>query len=156
MMEAANMRVAKINPYKDFGSFNDRINKFLNFPALSDFFAETEDLTPHKWAPAVDVTANDDAYIVRADIPGVKKEDLKVDITNNTLTIKGERKKEEKIEEDKYVLIERSYGSFSRSFTLPPNVDVAKIKANYDNGVLDLILPKKEDSKPKEIAIEVK
>jgi len=150
------MIVARINPWQDFGSLNDRINKLLNFPALTGFFTETEDLSPHKWAPAVDVTANDDEYIVRADIPGVKKEDLKVDITNNTLTIKGERKKEEKVEEDKYVLVERSYGSFSRSFKLPSNVDVAKIKANYDNGVLDLILPKKEDSKPKEIAIEVK
>lgn len=149
------MKLARIEPWDDLNTLHERMNKIFKFPAVKSYFDDVEPLAHGKWAPAVDVSENESEYIVKADLPGISKEDMTVDISDNVITIKGERKHEEKVEEDKYVLVERSYGTFTRSFSLPQNVDAEGIKANYADGVLELKLPKKEESKPKQIKVNV-
>ena len=117
--------------------------------------AEGEELERGTWAPAVDIHETEDSYVVKADLPGMNKDDIKVDLRDNTLTISGEKKFEEKASKDNYIRMERAYGTFVRSFTLPPNVDAQKIQAKFKDGVLELTLPKKEDAKPKQISINV-
>jgi len=108
------------------------------------------------WMPAVDIHETADSIVLRADVPGMSKDDIKVVVHENTLTLKGERKSEKKEEKASYYRMERACGSFYRSFSLPSMVDAAKIKAAYTNGVLEIVLPKMEEAKPKEIAIDVK
>jgi HSP20 family protein len=108
-----------------------------------------------EWAPAVDVAENKDQITIKADIPGMDKKDIKVVVHENTLTLKGERKSEKTEEGTNYYRVERTNGSFYRSFSLPSKVDAGKIKANYQNGVLEIVLPKVEEAKPKEIDVSV-
>lgn len=107
------------------------------------------------WRPNVDVYETEESYVLKADIPGMNKEDIKIDVNDGTLTFKGEKKLEEKTENENYVRVERSYGAFTRSFTLSDNVDAENIQASYKDGVLEITLRKKEEAKPKEINIEV-
>ncbi len=106
-------------------------------------------------SPSVDIFEDKDEVVVKAEIPGMVKEDVDVNITENTLTISGEKKKEEKVEKKDYYRIERSCGSFSRSFQLPSNVRTEKAKATFKNGVLEIRLPKTEEAKKKEIKIKI-
>ncbi len=105
------------------------------------------------WAPAVDVSENENEILVKADLPGLRKEDITVSLNDGVLTIKGERKYEDEKKEKNYHRIERAYGVFERSFNVGNSVDAAKIKANYKDGVLDLVLPKTESAQPKQITI---
>jgi HSP20 family protein len=105
------------------------------------------------WAPAVDIFENGDDLVIRAEIPGVEKDDVDISVRNNSLTLRGERKREQEINDDNAYRLERSYGNFVRSFTLPRTVDSSRISAKYSNGVLDIILPKAEEAKPKRIEI---
>jgi len=107
------------------------------------------------WMPAVDIHETTDNIVLRADLPGMNKDDVKVVVHDNMLTLKGERKSEKKEERASYYRMERVCGSFYRSFSLPSMVDASKIKAGYTNGVLEIVLPKVEEAKPKEIAIDV-
>ncbi|HXO44857.1 MAG TPA: Hsp20/alpha crystallin family protein [Candidatus Cybelea sp.] len=107
------------------------------------------------WAPAVDIYETENELVVKADLPDVSEKDLDVRIENNTLTIRGERKFEKKVEEENYLRVERTYGSFSRSFSLPNTVNSEAIKADYKNGVLTVELPKRAESKPKQIKVNV-
>jgi HSP20 family protein len=109
---------------------------------------------PVAWHLALDVIENDNEYVVKASVPGLKPEDLDITYDNKVLVIKGEMKEEKDIEEGSYQLRERRYGSFSRSLTLPSNVKADQIQASYTDGVLRLQLPKAEESKPKRIAIQ--
>ena len=109
-----------------------------------------------RWVPAVDISEDDDNLYVDVDVPGMKKEDIKVSLEHNVLSLKGEKKQEKEVKEENYHRWERCYGSFSRAFELPIPVEANKIKANYRNGVLHVELPKAEEVKPKEIPIEVK
>ena len=104
-------------------------------------------------SPAVDIYEDGDDVVVKAEIPGMKKEDIDVTITDNSLTISGEKKQEEEVKEKDYHRIERSYGSFSRSFRLPDNVKAGKAKASFKDGVLEIRLPKTKESKQKKIEI---
>ena len=108
------------------------------------------------WTPAVDIAERDDEYLVRMELPGVQKEDIRITIENNILTIRGEKKKEEKISEDDYRRVERSYGTFLRSFTLPIAVRSDKIEASSQDGIVTIRLPKAEEARPKQIAVQVK
>jgi HSP20 family protein len=141
------MRVQVWEPFKSFRPF------YRGLEGVFDDTAATA--TNGTWHPSVDVYENENAYVLKAELPGVNKEDIKLDINNNTLTLKGEKKFEEKTEKENYVRIERSYGSFTRTFMLPDKVDTENIKANYKDGVLEIVLPKKEEAKPKEIKVEV-
>ena len=107
------------------------------------------------WAPAVDVYDSKDNILVKADLPGLKKEEIDVTIHDNTLTIKGEKTQDEEVTEDDYVRTERFYGSFHRTITLPSDVDSTKAKAEYKNGTLELTLPKREEAKPKQITVDI-
>ena len=108
------------------------------------------------WLPAIDVVENQDDYVVKAELPGVNKNDVKITVQNDVLTIRGEKKSEKEEKENSYHRIERSFGVFQRSFTLPKSVKNEKIEASYDNGVLTVKLPKIEEAKPKEIEVKVK
>jgi len=114
---------------------------------------EESNLTP--WAPAVDIFETENELVVNADLPGVNPEDLDIRVENNIVTIRGERKFENKVNEENYLRVERAYGSFSRSFSLANSVNSEAIKADYQNGVLTLSIPKREEAKPKQIKVNV-
>jgi HSP20 family protein len=106
------------------------------------------------WRPAVDVVETKDAFLVKAEVPGVKAEDIQISLEGDTLTLTGERKQEKSVEEKGYTRVERAYGTFERKVLLPPSVDVDGVKASYENGVLEIRLPKKEEARPKRIAVQ--
>jgi len=108
------------------------------------------------WAPAIDVFEKDDRFVVKAELPGMKQEDIDVSVAGNRLTIKGERKAESKVEKEDYYYSERSYGSFSRSIDIPSHVDARKIEANYEDGVLEIDLPKTQRAKPQKVSVSAK
>jgi HSP20 family protein len=107
------------------------------------------------WAPAVDIYETEHELVVKADLPDIDPKDLDIRVENNILTIRGERKFEKQVNEDKYLRVERSYGFFARSFTLANTVNAEAIKADYQNGVLTLTIPKREEAKPKQIKVNV-
>ncbi|HMI54040.1 MAG TPA: Hsp20/alpha crystallin family protein [Candidatus Saccharimonadales bacterium] len=107
------------------------------------------------WAPAVDILETEHALVVEADLPDVNPEELDIRVENNILTIRGERKFEKTVKESNYLRVERSYGTFARSFSLPNTVKSEAIKADYQNGVLKLSIPKREEAKPKQIKVQV-
>jgi HSP20 family protein len=107
------------------------------------------------WAPAVDIHEAEDALVVKADLPGMKESDLDVRVENNTLTIRGERKFESEVKEENYLRVERSYGGFTRSFSLPNTIKSEGISATYENGVLAVKLPKREETKPRQVKVNV-
>jgi HSP20 family protein len=115
-----------------------------------------EPLSITAWTPSCDVYETDNEIVVKAEIPGMKKEDVKVSIEDNLLTLSGERKFEEETKRENYRRIERSYGAFTRSFTLPPSVDTKKVTAEFKDGLLEVKLPKLEAAKPKQVEIKVK
>jgi len=106
-------------------------------------------------SPNVDIYEKDDKYVIKAEVPGLKKEDIKIDLKDNVLTISGEKKYEDINEQDNYIRVERSYGKFTRRFNVPDNVNPDSVIADYKNGVLNLTLPKKKESLPKQIDVKV-
>ena len=108
------------------------------------------------WAPAIDVLEKEDGYLIKVELPGVKEEDVNVSVAGGTLTIEGEKKAESEVEKRGYYYSETSYGSFSRSITMPSIVDASKIEAHYDKGVLEITLPKAAEVKPKKITVAAK
>src|SRR5215467_7537955 len=144
--------MATLDRWEPFrGSYDSQLNRLF-----SDFFGRTsaeQNLTP--WVPAVDILENEHELVVKADLPDIKPEELDIRVENNILTIRGERKFEKKVEEKTYLRVERSYGSFSRSFSLANTVNTEAIKAEYKNGVLTLTVPKREEAKPKQIKVNV-
>jgi HSP20 family protein len=119
-------------------------------------FPPEESLSLTGWTPSCDVYETDNEIVVKAEIPGVKKDDVKVGIEDGVLSISGERKFEEETKKENYLRVERRYGSFTRSFTLPTIVDSSKVMAEFKDGLLKVTLPKREESKPKGVEVEVK
>ncbi len=115
-----------------------------------------EDFGLSLWTPAVDIAEQDNDYVVKVELPGMSKDDVKITLESNILTIRGEKKQEKDLKEENYHRIERSYGSFQRSFTLPTTVKSDKIDASYRDGILSITLPKMEEAKPKQIEVKVK
>jgi HSP20 family protein len=113
-------------------------------------------LFPSVWTPAVDIAEHDNEYVVKVELPGVSKDDVKITMQENILTIRGEKKEEKESKESNYHRVERSYGSFQRSFTLPTQVKSHKIEALYADGILVVTLPKAEEARPKQIEVKVK
>ena len=122
---------------------------------FTDLFGRSQESNLTSWAPAVDIYENEHELVVKADLPDVKPEDLDIRVENNILTIRGERKFEKKVDEKNYLRVERSYGSFARSFSLANTVNSEAIKADYKDGVLTLTIPKREEAKPKQIKVNV-
>lgn len=112
-------------------------------------------LTEEAWNPLVDIYETKDQLIVKAELPGIKPEEVEVNIVGDTLTLKGERKQEKGVSEEGYYRREQVYGAFQRSLTLPQTVDPGKVKATFKNGILEVVLSKKEEAKPKAIKVEV-
>ena len=143
--------MTRFEPFRGVFSLQDQINRL--FSETFDRSAEEGSLTP--WAPDVDIHETEHELVVKADLPGVKPEELDIRVENNILTIRGERKFEKKVNEDNYLRVERSYGSFSRSFSLANSVNTEAIRADYKDGVLTLSIPKREEAKPKQIKVQV-
>ena len=142
---------SRFEPFRGASSLQEQINRLFN-----DVFERPGDesnLT--SWAPAVDIFETEHELVVKADLPDVDPKDLDIRVENNILSIRGERKFEKKVSEDKYLRVERAYGSFSRSFSLANTVNSEAIKADYQNGVLTLTIPKREEAKPKQIKVNV-
>ena len=147
------MAIVRWEPFQDLFVTQDRFNRLFNatfFRAFGD-----EEGTTRTWAPAVDIFENDNNIVLKAELPGVDPKDVEVRVEDNTLYLKGERKFEKEVKEDNYHRIERSYGSFSRSFALPGSIDSDKVQAEYQDGILSLTIPKREEAKPKTIKINV-
>jgi HSP20 family protein len=115
-----------------------------------------DDAAPADWVPAVDITEQDDAYLVKMELPGVQKEDVKITLEANALTVRGEKKVEKESNKQNYHRVERSYGSFQRTFTLPSVVKSDKIDAVYKDGILSITLPKADEAKKVQIEVKVK
>ena len=143
--------ITRWDPFHNLSTLQEQVNRLFegSLPRQSDQSALTT------WAPAVDIYETENELVLKADLPDVNEKDLDIRIESNILTVKGERKFEEKVKEDNYLRIERTYGSFSRSFSLPSTVDSASIKAGYKNGVLTVELPKRAESKPRQVKINV-
>ena len=143
------------DPFRDLGTFENRLEKFLNRPSTAGNGGSKEAMTLTQWAPLVDITEDDKEYLLKAELPELKKEEVKVTVENGELTISGERKFEKEEKGKKYHRIERSYGSFLRSFTLPEGVSGEKVVADFSEGVLKVHLPKDEKAKPKSFEVKV-
>jgi HSP20 family protein len=143
--------LTEFHPFRGVPSLQSQINRL--FDGAFDRSSDEGNLTP--WAPAVDIFETEHNLIVKADLPDVKPEELDIRVENNILTIRGERKFEKKVNENNYLRVERSYGSFSRSFSLSNTVNTESIQAEYKNGVLTLSIPKREEAKPKQIKVRV-
>jgi len=122
--------------------------------AFSPALGENE-VSTRTWAPPVDIYENGDNLVLKAELPGVNPDDVEIRVEDNTLYLKGERKFEKEVKEQSYHRVERSYGTFTRTFSLPNSIDAVKVAANYQDGVLTLTMPKKEEAKPKTIKINV-
>jgi HSP20 family protein len=144
------------NPFREMESLQDEVNRLFNFSLgrwAGEGASQPSDVT---LVPAIDVSEHKNHVKISAELPGIDKKDLSVSMNGNTLIIKGEKKREHKSEEEGVTREERTYGSFYRAITMPPTIDTSKVEASYKDGVLSLTLPKKEEAKPKQIAIDVK
>jgi HSP20 family protein len=141
------------DPLREFAQLQDRINR-----VFSDSYGRSDEglMTSGNWAPPVDIYQNGDHEVVlRAELPGMTREDIDITVDNGTLTIRGEKKFSSEVKEESFHRIERRYGSFSRSFSLPQTVDTGKVGAEYKDGVLTVRLPLREEAKPRQIKVDV-
>jgi HSP20 family protein len=146
--------ITRWNPWKELEEMEKRLSTvFGRVPVAGG--ENKEAITVAEWSPLVDITEDDKEYVIKAEIPEMKKEDIKVNVNEDVLTISGERKYEKEEKGKKYHRVERAYGSFMRSFTLPEDADAAKVSAEYKDGVLKVHLPKSEKAKPKSIEVKV-
>jgi HSP20 family protein len=140
-------------PLRDMEEFQNRLSTLLGRPLRRG--NGREEITLPEWTPLADITENDREYLIKAELPEMKKEDVKVTVENGVLTISGERKFEKEEKKKKYHRVERGYGTFMRSFTLPDDAEAGKIKADFKNGLLTVHLPRTEHAKPKQIEVNV-
>lgn len=143
--------ITRWDPFHNISTLQEQVNRLFE----GKFTHSGDNSTLTAWAPSVDVYETENELVIKADLPEVAEKDLDVRVENNMLTIRGERKFEQSVKEESYLRMERSYGSFSRSFSLPNTVDAQAIKAQYTDGVLTVSLPKRAESKPKQVKINV-
>lgn len=148
------MAIVRWEPFRDLISTQDQFNRLFN-ETLSRVFTGAEGSEAQAWSPAVDIYENEHDLVLKAELPGIDPEDVDVRVEDNTLYLKGERKFEKEATKENYCRIERTYGSFVRTFTLPSSVDPSHVVAQYKDGVLTVTLPKREEAKPKTIKIQV-
>jgi HSP20 family protein len=146
------MGIVRYDPFRDLRSLQDEVNRLFS-TNLSRVFGD-EGIARGAWNPTVDIYENKDQIVIEAELPGMNREDFDLSFENNVVTLRGERRFEKKDESDNYHRVERSYGSFTRSFTLPPTVSGEGISAEYRNGVLRVALPKREEVKARRIEIQ--
>jgi len=145
------MTFNRLEPCCGAATLQEQVNRLLG-NALE---RSTEESNLTSWAPAADIYETEHELVVKADLPEIDPKDLDIRVENNILTIRGERKFEKKVNEENYLRVERAYGAFSRSFSLANTVNAEAIKADYQNGVLTLTIPKREEAKPKQIKVSV-
>lgn len=143
--------ISRFEPFSGVSSFQNQINRLFN----EAFDRSSNESSLTTWAPPVDIYETEQALVVKADLPDVKPEELDIRVENNVVTIRGERKFDKKVQEENYLRVERSYGSFARSFSLANTVNTEAIQADYKDGVLTLSIPKREEAKPKQIKVRV-
>ena len=150
------MALVKWDPFRELEEMSDRLNRMIARPSTHTNGGQGKEImTVADWTPTVDSSETEAEYAIKAELPEVKKEDVKVTVEDGVLTIQGERKQEKEEKGKKYHRVERSYGRFVRSFTLPDTVDEGKVRAEYADGVLNLHLPKSEKAKPKQIDVKI-
>ena len=145
------MAVVRWDPFRDLSMLQDRMNRL--FDDAGRTWRNDEPAATTSWSPAVDIFETEGEIVVKAELPGMDRKDITLHLENNVLTLKGERKFEKETKDENYHRIERAYGGFSRVFSIPSTVDEEKIRADYTDGVLKIVLPKKEQAKPKQIRI---
>jgi HSP20 family protein len=145
------MAIIRWDPFRDMVTLRERMNKLFEDMAASR--GEEKDLTTSSWAPAVDIYETENEVVLTAEIPGIEEKDVEIKVEDNTLTLRGERKFEKETKEENYHRIERAYGSFFRSFTLPNYVDQDRIEAEHENGILKIRMPKRAELKPRKVKI---
>jgi HSP20 family protein len=151
-LEEKDMAIVRFEPFRDL---QDRMNRLFHESYRSQPTADDDWALGGSWAPAVDIYEHESNIVLKAELPGVDPKDVDIRLENNTLTVRGERKLDSEVKKESYHRVERSYGTFTRSFTLPTVVDQAAIQAQFKDGVLRLTLPKREEAKPKQIQISV-
>ncbi len=147
------MNIVRFDPFREMAALQERVNR-----AFGDVSRQYDgDLTTRgSWIPAVDIYETDNHELVlKVELPDVAREDIDLRVENNTLTITGQKQRDKAVKEEQYHRFERTFGSFSRTFTLPPTVDAGKIGAEFKNGVLTVTLPLREDAKPRQIQVTV-
>jgi HSP20 family protein len=152
------MAIVRWEPFRDLVGLQERMNRLFDqsFRGLSQATTGDDDWAlGGTWAPAVDIFEQDGNIVMKAELPGIDAKEVDIRLENNVLTLRGERKIDNEVKRENYHRVERAYGSFTRSFTLPAVVDQEKIKAEYKDGVLRVTLPKRDEAKPKQITINV-
>jgi HSP20 family protein len=145
------MAIIRWDPFRDLVTLREKMNRLFEDAVTAK--GEEKDLISSAWSPSVDIYEKDNEIVLTAEVPGIDEKDIEINIEDNTLTIKGERKFEKETKEENYHRIERSYGSFFRSFTLPGAVDQDKIQAEHENGILKITMPKKTELKPRKVRV---
>lgn len=147
------MTLQRFEPFRELMNIQERMNRlFGDLGAQAPVESEWATAT---WAPAVDIYETPQKIVLNADLPGIKQEDIQVSVERDRLVLRGERKFESEVNRENYHRVERSFGTFARSFTLPPNIDQENIRADYKNGVLQVTLPKRDIVQTKQINIKV-
>lgn len=146
------MSILRFDPFREVTKTGDELDRFFDHFFKRGFFERK--LAPSRFLPLVNVSEDENHLYFRFDMPGIEKKELKVTVQNNTLTVKGERRSETKTEKENYHLQELEYGTFERSFLLPSTIDESKVEANYKDGILTVVIHKKEESKAREVEIK--
>ena len=149
------MAVVRWDPFHDLITLQDRMNQIFE-QTLARSRGDREGVMASTWSPAVDIYETTDSLVLKAELPGLTKENIDIQIRDNMLTLKGERRHEKEVKEEHYLRAERIYGTFQRVFTLPTGIQADKIRASFKDGVLEVTIPKAEAAKPKQIKVEVK
>jgi HSP20 family protein len=143
--------ITRWDPFHTLSGLQEQVNRLFE----TSFQGRAQDSAPTTWAPAVDIYETENELVLKADLPDINEKDLDIRVENNMLTIHGERRFEQQVKEENYLRVERAYGTFSRSFSLPNTVNTEATKAEYKNGVLMVQLPKRAEAKPKQVKINV-
>ncbi|MCK4835685.1 MAG: Hsp20/alpha crystallin family protein [Candidatus Aminicenantes bacterium] len=148
------MTLVRWKPYRELFNLQEKMNQMFRNDFLQDI--DANELSMTSWSPLTDIFETKDEYVLRLEVPGMSKDDIQVEFNQDTLAIKGERKEEKEVKQEDFHRTERCCGTFTRSFNLPKNIDEKKIDASLKDGILELRIPKKEESKIKAIPIEIK
>jgi HSP20 family protein len=145
------MAIIRWDPFRDMVTLREKMNRLFEDSLAHK--GEDKDMMTSNWAPAVDIYETANELVLTAEVPGIDEKDIEIKVEDNTLTLKGERKFEKETKEENFHRIERSYGSFFRAFSLPNSVDPDLIRAEHENGVLRVVMPKRQELKPKTVKI---
>ena len=149
------MPLMRLDPFRDLVAIHDRMNRLFEAALSGTDFGEEGTGTIGSWSPVSDVVETDDSIIVTAEVPGLEQDRIEIKLSDNVLTLAGERTVDRNPDSDQYHRVERAFGPFSRSFTVPVSVDPEKISANYREGVLKVVLPKRSEGAPRKITVRV-